>query len=366
MNEETKRGKAGCFLWTSLILILVLIVLLIVLMKMKKPAPEAARSEQPAPVKIMKIERSRLHDIVYLPAVVEAQFQATLAAEKGGIVVELMADKGDVVKKGQPLLRQDDRSWAMLVDKCELELREAKKALDRFKEMKKGGAVATSDFDTIQTRYEMAEIALRDAQLNMAKCTLKSPADGVIVARFLEPGENAPEGGPAFTLVNTDEIKLALNLPEKDVLSVKPGQEMSFVVDAIPGKTFSGEVTFVSAAASKESNTFPMELRMRNAEGLLKPGMIARVALDRGANENAFALPLTAIIPTMGEYVVFLVENKIAVRHIVKVESIEGTRAVISSGLATGDEVIIEGNRGLSDGMPICVVDNSGNKADTP
>jgi multidrug efflux pump subunit AcrA (membrane-fusion protein) len=85
----------------------------------------------------------------------------------------------------------------------------------------------------------------------------------------------------------------------------------------------------------------------------LRAGMIAEVALVRGVAEQAIVLPLAAVVPHKGDYVVFVVEDGHAVRRLVRIDSFVGHEAVIRSGLSAGERVVIEGQRTLQDGMPV-------------
>ncbi|MFH0953274.1 MAG: efflux RND transporter periplasmic adaptor subunit [Verrucomicrobiota bacterium] len=351
MNETDRRRSSGSALAIVVIVILVLIVILVFLPRRKPKLPEA--HGQIVAVRTVTVAPARLDDTILLPGRIEAQFESTLALDKPGMVEELLVDKGDRVEAGQVLLRLDDRSWKANLERAQIEFREAEKNLKRWQELKTTGAVSPTDFDAVQTRYDVAKVSQDDATVNFSKCTLKSPAAGVIVDRYVQRGEYLAEGARVFRLVDADTVKLAVEVPERDVLGVAPRQRIAFVVDTIPGRAFTGEVTFVSNAARAETGAFPMELRSANPDGILRPGMIARVTLVRGVREGAIVLPLSAVVPKKGEYMVFVVENGKALRRVVKVDSLSDRDAVIASGVSAGDEVVVEGNRALVDGLPV-------------
>ena len=109
----------------------------------------------------------------------------------------------------------------------------------------------------------------------------------------------------------------------------------------------------MSSQAERESNSFLVELAVDNADGALKAGMIAQVALVRRERAGAIVVPLAAIVPRKGEHYVFAVENGHAVRKRVQIAALVGSEAVLESGVAAGDQIVVEGHRGLQDGLPI-------------
>ncbi len=341
-------GKRLCIALLAVVLLIVLLAIFRGRKQVPPPSPERA-----TPVTTVLAAATPYEDITLLPARVEGQFEATLAVEKAGIVRELRADKGARVAAGEVLLRMDDATWKSVADRAEIEFREAEKAMTRWEELKKTGAVSPSDYDAIRARFDHAKVGLADARDQLEKCALKSPAKGVIADRLLEVGEYAGEGAAAFRLVDSDRIKLVLDVPERSVYAIEAGQVLGFTVEAVPGRTFEGAVTFVSPAASRENNAFPVELTAENPDGVLRPGMIARVALSRPSSENAVVLPLSAVLPRKGEHIVFVVEDGKASRRIVRLREIKGQSAVLESGVRDGDRVVVEGSRALADGMPV-------------
>ena len=351
MNQPLETKKPRSKIRRVTLSLLGLIVLLTILPKCHKKIEKG--EEAAAAVVTLIVQPSTAEDRIYLPAIVRARFDSKLATDKPGIVAEILADKGSLVETGQILLRLEDSTWKTYAEKAEIDVREAKKELVRWQELQKTGAVSPSDFDTIKARYDTAVLALTDARIQHEKCTLKSPVRGIITDRYLEVGEHAPEGIAAFRLVDIDEVKISVDIPERNVLSITQGDALPFTVDSLPGRAFTGTVSFVSSAASEGNNSFAAELRCANADHALRPGMIARTALSRAVHKDAIVVPLSAITPRKGEYIAFVVENERASRRVVKLDAITEKEIILSSGLKPGDELVVDGNRTLADGMKV-------------
>ena len=348
------RKKKGSFLvWGALAMVVALIFAMPML---KKPEEKkAVEPEKPVAVRTLTIELRTVEDALLLPARVEPLQEANLAAERAGRVIELLADKGQAVEAGQVLLRLDGRLWEATRQRAEIEERDASRDLKRWKELEKTGAVSGSEFESIQRRQETARIALDEAEVMLSQCEVRSPFAGVLVARLVEVGDYANEGQAVMRVIRLDQVKLTFDVPEQDIGSLRPGQKKTFTLAVLPGREFTGEITFVSSQAARESNSFPVELKVENSDGALKAGMIAQVSLVRREREGAVVVPLAAIVPRKGEHYLFAVENGHAVRKRVQIAALMGHEAVLESGVATGDQIVVEGHRGLQDGMAVSV-----------
>ena len=348
------RKKKGSFLvWGALAMVVALIFAMPML---KKPEEKkAVEPEKPVAVRTLTIELRTVEDALLLPARVEPLQEANLAAERAGRVIELLADKGQAVEAGQVLLRLDGRLWEATRQRAEIEERDASRDLKRWKELEKTGAVSGSEFESIQRRQETARIALDEAEVMLSQCEVRSPFAGVLVARLVEVGDYANEGQAVMRVIRLDQVKLIFDVPEQDIGSLRPGQKKTFTLAVLPGREFTGEITFVSSQAARESNSFPVELKVENSDGALKAGMIAQVSLVRREREGAVVVPLAAIVPRKGEHYLFAVENGHAVRKRVQIAALMGHEAVLESGVATGDQIVVEGHRGLQDGMAVSV-----------
>jgi membrane fusion protein (multidrug efflux system) len=353
--KKLKIRAAGLILWLVLVLIVVAIVLLVVL---KKPPPEVPRTaEKPVAVQVLEVVPRSLPDRVVIPGRVQAMVEATLSSERNGRIVELAADRGDRVTKGQVLMRLDSRLPDAMLKQARIELEDARRDEKRYTELNETGAVAASDFDAIRTRRATAEVVLEQAAVMVSQCKLESPIDGVVNDRTVEEGEYALEGVPVFSVVSVDPVKVVVNIPERDIGAVQVGDALSFEVAAVPGTVFTGTVRFVAEAAARGANAFPVEIATPNPERALRPGMVAEVSLVRRVREGVMVLPLAAVIPSKGEELVYVLAGDRAAGRVVRVDAIVGHEAVISGGIEPGDRVIVRGHRALQDGTLVELVE---------
>lgn len=354
-SHSSPRKTGALLIWGAVALVLIFIVVLAMLPKPKEAV--TVIEEKAVPVLVSEVIPQEIADEIQLPARVEPLQKAFLAAERPGRVMELLADKGEAVQQNQVLLRFDRRLPEAAFHRAEIEERDAARDLARWKELEKAGAVSASEYEAVSRREESAAIALEEAKVILSQCEVCSPFEGVIVDRMVEVGDYASEGQPVLRLIRLNRVKIAFDVPEQDIATVMPGQEMTFTLAALPGREFSGTVGFVSSQASRDSNAFRVELESDNEDGLLKAGMIARVRFLRQMREGAVVVPLAAVVPRKGEHYVFVVENGRAVRKRVLIGAMLGHQAVLEDGVAAGDRVVIEGHRRLQDGQKVEIVE---------
>lgn len=329
--------KNGKILFSALVVILLLIMLFKALPDREKKFP--VRPEAIVPVNVIEAATKDRADLIILSGLVLADIDATLAAEKSGRVVELLADRGESVTNGQVLLRLDDRT-------ARIAFEDAARNLERFEKLSGTGAVSQKDLDDIRKARDLTETAL-------SYCTVKSPADGIVNERYVEEGEYVMPGTPVFDVISINPVRVTVDIPERNVSSLTAGEPVPFEVLSLPGEKFTGTVSYISSKASTDNNAFRIELTIDNPDGILRPGMIASVQHQRGIRKNAITLPLSAIIPQKGDNVVFLIRDGRAVRQVVRIDSILETEALILSGIKPGDLVVTSGNRMLTDGTKV-------------
>ena len=349
---KSKSYILGSFLvWGALTLVVALIVVFGALKK--RPEPVAAEEEKAVAVRTIAIAPRNVQDVLNLPARIEPLQEANLGAERAGRVVEILAEKGQAVAAGQPLLRVDGRLWDAARRRAEIETRDAERDWKRWQELEKTGAVSASEYEAVARRRDAAQIALDEAETMLSQCEVRAPFAGTVVDRLVDVGDYANEGQAVLRLIRLDRVKVVFDVPEQAVAGLAPGQTKAFTLAALPGREFTGTATFVSSQADRASNSFAAELEADNADGALKAGMIAQVAVVRQEREGALVVPLAAVVPRKGEHYVFAAVDGRAVRKRVRIAALTGHEAVLESGVAPGDRIVVEGHRGLQDGMKV-------------
>ena len=353
---NTKPSTIKIFLSVVVTALLALIVLMKIMKPDRKDLPSV--TEAAMPVSTLSVRLTDTKDIVYLPALIEANVNAVLSAEKAGRITILKADRGDRIKKGQLLMQIDDRIWQANLKQANIAAEDAQKNYERFKKLQESGAIADSEYESTRKTYIQSEAMATEANINIEQCRVVSPITGIINDRFVEAGEYVQPGSPVFQVVDKATLKVVMQIPEKDIYAINVGETLTFTVQPLRDRTFEGNVSFVASQADGRNNAFRTEITVDNSDDILRPGMIAQVEFLRGINHNMVSLPMSAVLPSKGDHIVYLAKNGQAVRRKVMIDSITRERALIFQGLEAGELVITEGNRTLNDGQRIEIIES--------
>lgn len=325
----------------------------------KEPASDSAsvaqgkgpkREEQAVPVATALAVRQAVTASYSGTAPLEARGEAQVVAKTSGVLLRLQAEEGDRVRAGQVLARIDperprlelQRNEAML-RKLEADYRRAQELFERKLLAAEAHERLRFDLDTQRAAYEMA-------RLELSYTEIVAPIDGVIAQRMAKEGNLIQINQTMFRVVDTSRLEAVLNVPERELATLKAGQPVALRVDAAPGTAFEGSIDRVSPVVDAASGTFRVVAAFSDASGVLKPGMFGRIEVVYDERAQALTVPREALIEGEGVPAVFLVRDGRAVRTTVELGHISGSLAEIRGGLSEGDRVVTTGKVTLRDG----------------
>jgi multidrug efflux system membrane fusion protein len=213
--------------------------------------------------------------------------------------------------------------------------------------------------DGAKARLDEAETALSDT-------TLRSPLKGVVTKRSIEVGTLAGQSTVAFSLADTETVKVLFAVPDTALSHVKLGSMQNVTTESLKDVVFQGRISRVSPVADQKSRAFEVEVTIANADGRLKPGMVAALGLDVGAKTETADLmvPLAAVVrpPTQRDKFGVFVATEEGGKLLAKLRAVEvgefaGNAVSVKGGLKGGEKVVVMGAGLLSDGDAIGVVE---------
>jgi len=200
-----------------------------------------------------------------------------LAPKVGGTVAKVLVDENQAVKAGQLLVQFEGQDYATAQSQAQADMasleadaRQAKVDFERAAQLLKDGVVTQQQYDqalaksrSLDQRLRAASYKAQQAQLNLSYTQLVAPEDGIIAKRAVEPGMVVPAGQPLLGFVGSGERWVTANFKETQLDKVKPGRKAEVTVDALPGRTFQGEVESLSAGTGSIFTLLPPD----NASG---------------------------------------------------------------------------------------------------
>jgi RND family efflux transporter MFP subunit len=235
--------------------------------------------------------------------------------------------------------------------KAQLAVAEAKVSTAKFQI-----GAAESRVRTMEATVYTASIPLGDAQL-------RAPLSAVVIERKIEVGQLVSTGTPAFVLADLSSVKAAFGVPDLALQNFKLGDTLTMTTDAVPGTEFTGHISRISPAADQSSRVFDVEVTIPNTTGLLKPGMIASIAVNEtSGSAEVPVVPLTAITRSKTDpnaYAVMVVEDA-GDRHVARLRNVTlgesyGNSVAVNSGVKAGEIVVTIGVTQVADGEEVRV-----------
>ena len=278
---------------------------------------------------------------------------ASIHAEIAGQVQRILFEEGQAVKKGDILVQMDTSLIETELQKAKATLDVANANFSRDDKLKKSGFVANQQWDTSRAELQSAQAAVANAEILLQKATIKAPFDGLAGLRAFSPGDYAAAGQELSTIVSIAPLKLEFTAPEKNYAAVKPGQKITFTVDAYAGEKFEGEIYAVDPRINPENRNFTAKATIANTDNRLRPGMYARIAIDTATRPDVLMIPEEAVVPSGDESYVFTLEGGKAKRKKITLGARQAGEVEAAEGLQAGEKVITAGVMKLKDGAAV-------------
>jgi membrane fusion protein (multidrug efflux system) len=323
------------------------------------PPPE----ERTVRVRVLTVAPEAVTDYLNLPADLLPDRRAVLAAEVPGTVDTLRVQDGQRVAAGELLAAVDTRALRQEAAEAEALFEQAADEHRRAEALFEKRSVTRSALVEAKTARDVAEARLASVRLRLEKSRVEAPWPGTVAARRVEVGDYVAPGQAMFELVDARRLKVRAPVPATDVPFVEVGEPVEIEVSSLPGELFQGRVARLAAELDPGARTLDLEAELDNPDGLLKPGMLARLRIPRQVFTEALLVPLDAVVDleeTRAVYVVAGGAGSADLRAPLRAERREvtlgptlGERVVVESGLAPGDRVIVEGQSRVAPGQRV-------------
>jgi HlyD family secretion protein len=235
-----------------------------------------------------------------------------------GQILEMRAETGDMVHRGDTLVKVDrrDPTTSFNQAQADLEVAQAQAAnaaaqKRRADEMFAAGVLSEQDHDNAsladanaRAQLVRAQAGLQSAQDALTDCNVLAPVDGTILTKKVEAGavitsavRDVSGGTVLLQMADLSTVQVSALVDETDIGKVQPGMATTITVDAYPNRPFQGSVLKIEPQSTVSQNVtmFPVLIQIPNPGGLLRPGMNAEVAIQIGQRQNVLAIPTSAL-----------------------------------------------------------------------
>jgi membrane fusion protein (multidrug efflux system) len=360
MSSIRSTGRTGFPRAISLLLYSALVSTTVVLGACNRGEGDAqakeAKGPEAVPVEVAAATRRPVAASYSGTAALEARGESQVIAKTSGVALSVLAEEGQYVRAGQVLVRLDSARAALQAAQSASQMRKLEANYARSRQLAEQKLISANDIDQIKFDLENARATNRLANLELSYANVLAPISGVVAQRSIKPGNFVQINTPIFRIVDTSRLEATLNVPERELETLKAGLPVNLQVDALPGKTFKGVVDRVAPVVDAGSGTFRVICAFQGG-GVLQPGMFGRMQIDYDQRANALVVPRVALLDDEGDPAVFAIRGGKAVRVPVKLGYLDGAWAEIRNGVRLGEQVVVAGKTALRDGSVVQVLD---------
>ncbi|MFZ0430804.1 MAG: efflux RND transporter periplasmic adaptor subunit [Acidobacteriota bacterium] len=316
-----------------------------------------------------------------LDALGELQPQAAVdvMSRISGRLKEVLLQRGDPVAKGDLLAVVDDEDLLQQIVRAQASIAVARAGVsreqanydnlvlqvERYQALHSEQLISNQDLQNVesQLRASRAQLELAKAQVEQAEASLKelkiqqdqtrvySPLTGFVGTRYVDPGALVSASVPIVRVLDVSRLKTVVPVTEQMISKVRAGLPAQITVDGVPGQKYDGRITRISPFLDPETRSADVEIEIPNNQGVLKPGMFARVVIAAGAPTKALAIPRDALLTRGDEKGVFLLTSQQTTEYRrIEIGRIQGDFVEVLDGLGEGTQVVTSGAQKLNEG----------------
>lgn len=308
-------------------------------------------------VNVVSPERVTVRDVVKAVGSLRARHSVELASEVSGRVVALNLKPGHQVNKGDVLIQLDDRQIRADFQVIQAQLADARRQLERTERLRSNNSVSQAQVDELRTAVNVATAQLQAVQVQLENHRIEAPFRGVVGLSALSIGAYVSSGMSLTTLDSTHQMELNFSVPDRFTGEVTLGQQVQGASLAYPDKTFTGQLSELGTRINELSRALPVRALIDNSDGKLRPGQFMSVTLILRERQG-LVVPEQAIMIRGNDKYVFVAEDGLARRVLVKLGTRMPGLVEVVEGLTPDDAVIVTGQDRLSSGDRIDVTDD--------
>ncbi len=369
----------------NLALLLITVVFFISLLPACGKKENKVTEEKVINVKVQPAEKKSVRPYIETTGSLNPFEEVIVSAEVDGIIKDIKVDEGMPVSRGMLLVTISETDYNLDVKRSEAAMKQAEATLantrlefQRKNALYKEQLVTQQQFDDVSTRLALAEAEVERAKSTLSlakqkliKTRIYSPIDGFIKEKKVTAGNYARNGSNLFVIIKNNPLKLNFTISEKDIGKLKKGQDVNFRVDAFGQTEFKGKVNIIYPSLDEKTRSLQVEALTPNSDGILKPGLFAKITLYTGGDKDAILIPAISLLYEGDKVRAFIVEGEIAKLRNPKIgqqykiaSKTDGAESKVTEyievieGINEGEIVVTVGQQNLSENAKVKIVDS--------
>jgi multidrug efflux system membrane fusion protein len=335
------------------------------------------------PVEVQPVEvRSLVYSVAAVGSI-EAFEKVQVTARVAGVVDRVLFAEGNFAKVGQVLVEIEPERYKLAVeaaqaayDKALASKADAEAGLKRRQTVvsETPGLIPGEEIETWKTKVLVAasevaqtKAALDQAQLNLRDAYVRAPFSGILQTRTVQTGQYIQVGTVMATLVRRDPLLLRFRVPERDAARIAVGNAANFKIREVE-REFTSKIVHVAESADESTRMVDITAEIRDSSNeMLRPGSFAEITVPVSGAREAPVVPQTAVRPSERGFLAYVVEDNMAVEHVVTLgmRTAEGL-VEVTSGLKPGEMLVVRGGEALRNGVPIRIIQPGERQVEAP
>jgi membrane fusion protein (multidrug efflux system) len=330
------------------------------------PAAQRGQPEEQAlPVAVQPAATGEIARYYEATATLEAEKEAAVLARVTGVVEKLLAEEGDEVREGAPLLVVTNDEYRLRLSQAEARTLNLRARFERLQAMVAEDLATEEEFQTARSDLASAEADEGLARLNLSYTTVKAPFSGRVTARRVNVGQNLSVGTELFVLADFHPLLGRVHVPSREFARLRAEQPVDLVLDS-DGTRLTGHIKLISPVIDPTSGTIKLTIEVDQYPPATRPGDFAQVKVVTERREGVLLVPREAVLTDKGESVLYVAGAptdstqadgvKVAERRVLELGFTDDTNAQILSGVVAGEQVVVRGQRSLKHGAPLKIL----------
>lgn len=331
-----------------------------------KNRDEDVNTELALPVSVMNVKTGSIEKLINATGTVNATLVAELKSEIAGkyiLQTNPLTRKpfrlGDKVKEGQLIVKIEDKEFEnnLNMESKKLNLDVSKQEFQKQESLYKKGGVTLRELRNSEISYINAQNSYENANISMEKIEVRSPFTGIIVdLPYYTNNTKITAGQPLVKLMDFKKMYMEINLPEKNMQIIKPGQLTRITNYVSPDDTLIGRITEISPALSTETRTFKLKIMIDNPELKLHPGMFVKSDIIIEKKDSVIVIPKKYILSRNNARKVFIVDKSTARERVLETGLENNMNIEVVKGLVVNDKLVTKGFETLRDRSKVKVI----------
>ncbi len=319
-------------------------------------ADKPASGMPPAAVAIEKPVLDSMQESTVVVGSLSAAQSALLAAEIAGRLEVIHITDGQSVKKGTLLFEVGSDALRAELKRAKALVNLRRQEKNRIESLRQKNVGSQYDVDKAVAELLTAEATLELAQAKFQQSLVRAPFAGQLGIRLANEGAYLDSGTALIELVQLNTLLLDFNVPEKALQTIQVGHQLPVEIPSLNNLATSAEIVAISPSVNVKTRSVQVRAKIDNPDGLMRPGLFARIQLANKSEEQLLWVSEAAIFYEGEDTLLLTHQQGKALRKKVSIASYQNGRVAIRSGLLAEDEVVVSGHhKAPFDGMPLMV-----------